>query len=159
MVINSVKHILDAEGALVTATPSTNNIAVVVDTPTDPFKPGDVNLGSKIYSIFLTIFIIGSTGAPINASQNWLIGKLRSGQTLLPAPSNAGTSDLRSQILHMEKGLVGSGDGTAMAFKGVIKIPKGMQTMRSGDLIQVRLENSDTTNTQFCLRAIYKSYR
>ncbi len=158
-VINSRKHILDSEGALTTNTPSTNPIAVTVVQDSDPFKPGDIVLGSKIFAFFITVFIIGSTGAPIAGSQSWLLGKLHSGQAGLPAPSNVGTSPIRNQVIHQEKGLVGSGDGTAMAFKGVIKVPKGMQTMREGDQWQIRVENTDTVNTNFCMRAIYKSFR
>ncbi len=150
---------MDTEGELVQATPSTIDVATTVVVPSDPFVPGEVQLGSKIFSVFITIFIIGSTGAPVGASQNWLFGKLMQGQAGLPAPSNVGVSPIRNQVLHQEKGLVGSGDGTAMAFKGVLKVPKGMQTMREGQKLQIRIENLDAINTAFCFRAIYKSWR
>ncbi len=157
-ILHSIKHVLDTEGSLVQATPATIDVATTVVSASDPFKPGDVVLGSKVFAIFITIFIIGSTGAPVGGSQNWLLGKLMNGQPGLPAPSNVGVSPLRNQVYHQEKGLVGSGDGTAMAFKGVLKIPRGQQTMREGQKIQVRIENLDPGTTQFCFRAIYKSW-
>ncbi len=158
-ILHSIKHILDTEGELIQNTPATIDVATTVVNESATFTPGEVLLGSKVFGIFITIFIIGSTGAPVGASQNWLLGKLMSGQTGLPAPSNVGVSPIRNQIYHQEKGLVGSGDGTAMAFKGVIKIPRGQQTMREGQKIQVRIENLDATNTAFCFRAIYKSWK
>ncbi len=123
--INSVKHVVDTEGALLIGG-SDVPIAVAVDTPTTPFKPGDIVLGSNVSSFYLSIFFIGSTGAPVVGSVGWYIAKIRGGQTVadLPNPSNTGTSQLRNQIFHEEKGLVGSGDGTAMAFKGVIRVPR-----------------------------------
>ncbi len=76
-----------------------------------------------------------------------------------PDPANAGISKVRNQIIHMEKGLAGSGDGTPMAFKGVIAIPRGMRRMREGDQWNIVLNSKDATNdATFCLKAIYKSW-
>ncbi len=127
------------------------------------FNPTEVVVGSKINGFFLSIFIIGSTGAPIVGAQDWYIGKSHSGQTgatLFPAPGSTGASAFRNQIIHEEKGLVGSGDGTAMAFKGVIVVPKGMRRMREGDEWFINLRNNDAgTSSQFCVKAIYKSFK
>ncbi len=140
---------------------STVPLAVAVTTPTSPFKPGDIMIGSNINGMFLSIFVIGSTGAGIGPSSiNWIIYKLRAGQTA-PNPIVTGTSELRNQIFHEEKGLSGSADGTPMAFKGVIAIPRSFRRMREGDQIQVRLSLSAaaTGDANFCLKAIYNSYQ
>ncbi len=124
------------------------------------FKPGDVRVGASVNGFFITIFIIGSTGAPVAGSQNWILWKLHEGQAgVAPNAGNTGTSKVRNQIIHQEKGLVGSGDGTAMAFKGVIVVPKGMRRMREGDEWAIRMNNNDASNdTNFCVRAIFNSY-
>ncbi len=142
-------------------TTSDNKICVAVPN-LDPntFKPGDVRVGSTVNGFFITVFIIGSTGAPVAGSQNWLLWKEHEGQAgVAPNSTVTGTSKVRNQIIHQEKGLVGSGDGTAMAFKGVIKVPKSMRRMREGDSWAIRLNNNDSgVDTNFCLRAIFKSY-
>ncbi len=158
--VNSIKHILDVEGALTGGIGSTSLICTAVpNVDTAVFQPGDVRVGSTVNGFFLSVFIIGATGAPVNGSANWYIAKRHSGQTL-PAAGATGTSDVRNQIIHEEKGLIGSGDGTAMAFKGVIKVPKGIRRMREGDAwaISIRMPSQGADDAQFCIKAIYKSY-
>ncbi len=157
--VNSIKHILDSEGALSGGTQSNNVIAVAVpNVDTAVFKPGDIRVGGTINGFFLSVFIIGSTGAPLVGSINWYIMKLHS-QQVAPIVATTGTSELRNQIIHEEKGLAGSGDGTPMVFKGVVAIPKGMRRMREGDSWVVAVRSLDATNdATFCVKAIYKSY-
>ncbi len=104
--------------------------------------------------------MIGASGGGLNNSLNWYISKEHTGQAGdFPQPSETGVSALRNQIFHEEKGLAGSADGTPMAFKGVIVIPRGMRRMREGDVIALHLRNLDVTNdANFCIKAIYKSY-
>ncbi len=126
-VIQSFKHVIDAEGGL-TDVKSNIPIYAGVINKTVPLVLTDVQVGAKVTSFFLSIFIIGITGAPVSGAQDWYVIKIRAGQGTgqLPDPGSTGLSPFRNQIIHEEKGLVGSGDGTAMAFKGVIKIPPGM---------------------------------
>ncbi len=159
--INSIKHVIDADG---TATGAVSNKVTIVNAVPNvdetTFVPGNVRVGSKVNGIFLSIFGIGVTGAPVNGSFNWYIGKEHTGQSAVMAtPGNTGISQVRNQIFHEEKGLVGSGDGTAMAFKGVVVVPRGMRRMREGDKINIFLKaQDDTEDIQFCVKAIYKSF-
>ncbi len=160
--INSIKHVVDAEGTL-TENGAASIVPLVVAVPnvdSSTFTPGDVRVGGKVNGIFLSIFVIGASGAQIGASVNWYIIKTHDQQTSIPLPGNTGVSELRNQIFHEEKGLAGSGDGTPMAFKGVIAIPRGMRRMRQGDQIQVSLSINAlaTSDANFCVKAIYKSY-
>ncbi len=157
--INSVKHIIDSEGALSAGATSMNVIADTVNVPSDPFNPVEVKLGAKVNAFFISVFAIGATGTGQTGSINWLLWKRKAGQSANPNPASAGTSILRSQIIHQEKGLAGSADGTPMAFKGVIVIPRGMRRMAAEDSWELHLSNTDTTNdVNFCVRAIYKSF-
>ncbi len=160
--VNRVKHILDSEGVLTGGANSTNVLAVTVPVASSPFKPGDIPLGSTINGMFLSVFVIGATGAPINGSINWYIAKTRAGQSTsadFPGAGNTGVSEVRNQIFHEEKGLAGSGDGTAMAFKGVVAIPRGMRRFREGDSIFIKLQSQDaTSDAQFCIKAIFNVY-
>ncbi len=159
--INSIKHVVDTFGDLAGGVISSTPICTAVPNA-DPslFVPGDVRVGATVNGFFISLFIIGATGSPQNGPLDWYIIKQHEGQgASLPAPGQTGVSKIRNQIFHEEKGLSGSGDGTAMAFKGVIAVPKSMRRMREGDrfLIQIRSEDS-TQDAQFCLKAIYKSY-
>ncbi len=158
--INSIKHVIDTEGTLLsTGAASVNTICQAVANVSSTFNPIEVRVGAKVNGFFLSIFIIGATGAPIVGSVNWYIIKLHDGQSA-PQPGETGISKVRNQIFHEEKGLAGSGDGTPMAFKGVIAVPRGMRRMREGDQFQILLSlnaiaSGDAT---FCLKAIYKDF-
>ncbi len=156
--VNSVKHILDSEGALSGAAVSANAIATAVPNTGTTFVPGDIRVGAKINAFFLSVFVIGATGSGNTGSINWFLMKVHDGQAL-PQPGATGLSMVRNQIIHEEKGLSGSIDGTPMAFKGVVVIPRGMRRMREGDTWFLALKGTDaTTDYNFCVKAIYKSF-
>ncbi len=159
--VNSIKHIIDTEGVWTDVT-SLSPIAVAVpNVDTTTFKPGDIRVGATVNGFFLSIFAIGSTGAPVAGSINWYLIKVHGGAQInaLPVPGQTGTSDIRNQIIHEEKGIPGSGDGTPMVFKGVIAIPRGMRRMREGDQWTIGAVSSVAGNdVNFCIKAIYKSY-
>ncbi len=158
--INSIKHIIDTEGTLTGGIGSNTPFVVAVpNVDTATFKPGDVRTGATVNGFFVSVFVIGSTGAPANGAIDWLITKIHS-QQIAPTPGQTGTSTIRNQIIHEEKGLAGSGDGTAMVFKGVIAVPKGMRRMREGDqfVLALRSQNQGAVDLAFCIKIIYKSY-
>ncbi len=157
------KHVIDTEGALSGAVSATVPIAttVVNKTAGAVYTPVEVSIGEQINGIFLSIFILGATGGGQDGSINWYIAKARATQNSVsdfPEPGETGPSGIRSQIFHEEKGLAGSADGTPMAFKGVIVIPKGMRRMRQSDQFFIKLRSTDAVaDVNFCVKAIYKS--
>ncbi len=159
--INSIKHVIDTGGDLSElGTTSVNTIAVAVpNVDSAVFKPGDIRVGATINGFFLSVFVIGATGAGIGAPINWFLMKLHDQQTSLN-PGATGVTSRRNQVIHEEKGLAGSADGTAMAFKGVVVVPKGMRRMREGDswVLSLALSANATSDANFCVKAIYKSF-
>ncbi len=157
-IINSRKHVIDVEGAWTDAI-SASVLLVSVNRYADTITPVEVTVGSKVNGIYLSIFAIGSTGAPISGPIDWHLWIERSGQaSSAPTPGNTGISDVRNQIIHEEKGLSGSGDGTAMVFKGVIKIPKMYSRIRDGDQWSIRAQVATGDIVNFCIKCIYKSF-
>ncbi len=159
--VNRLKHIVDAEGGINGVTNNTVIFARARNVRADPFDPTEVLVGSTINGIFITVFAIGSTGAPVQESVNWFLFKQRTGQAgSIPLAGETGVSTVRNQIFHEEKGLVGSGDGTAMAFKGVIAIPKGMRRMREGDELKLLIRTNSATagEANFCAKVIYNEF-
>ncbi len=157
--IHSVKHVVDSSGGL-TSTRSVNTIAQTVESLSTPFNPIEVELGATVNGIFLIVNIIGATGAGVTGPVDWYIIKKRTGQgqAALPDPGQTGVSPFRSQIIHEEKGVPGSADGTPHVFKGVIVVPKGMRRMRDEDTFEVVLKMTDPDTGVFCVKAIYKSF-
>ncbi len=157
--LNSLKHVVDLEGGLT----STKSVSVIAQQTavrsSGAFNPVEVLTGERINAFFITVFIKGSSGTTVNGSQNWYIMKQHAGQAaVVPDPANTGQSNIRNQIFHEEKGLVGSGDGVPMIFKGVIVVPRGMRRIREGDVFQLVLLNNGTDAAEFCIKAIYKSF-
>ncbi len=157
--INSIKHIIDSEGALTAGGSSFTPIATAVpNVDATTFVPGNIRVGATINGFFLSVFMIGATGTGLSGSLNWILQKIHADQTA-DNPGLTGTSEKRNQIIHEEKGLAGSADGTPMVFKGVIAVPRGMRRMREGDQWFVALRSTDATaDANFCVKAIYKSY-
>ncbi len=100
------------------------------------------------------MYILGTSGST-SGVVNWYIWKNPGGQLTTPDPTNTGVSDNRRWILHEEKGLFATQDGTPMVFKGVIKIPPRMRRIGDGDEIQVVIQTENDA-AEFCVQAIYK---
>ncbi len=162
--IHSIKHVVDSQGALAGAGQSVNEIATAVVTRSAVFNPAEVEVGETVNGFFISLFVLGATGAGLDGAIDWYISKSRAGQTYggggtFPQPGATGVSSVRNQIFHEEKGLAGSADGTAMVFKGVIVVPKSMRRMREGDTFTIVIRSLDATNNaNFCIKAIYKSF-
>ncbi len=160
--IHSFKHVIDSDGALTGGGASVTTLATVVNARSDPIVITECEVGDTVNGIFLSVFAIGAGGQGLSSSINWYVAKARANQNPVsdfPNPQAVGSSPVRNQIFHQEKGLAGSADGTPMAFKGVIVVPKGMRRMRDGDSIFVKINSLDATNdATFCIRAIYKSF-
>ncbi len=160
--IHSLKHIIDVQGNLTGGATSVNVFASTVNARADPFNPVELVVGETVNAFFISLFIIGATGAGLLGQLDWYIAKSRANQNPVgdfPNPQATGISPVRNQIFHEEKGLVGSADGTPMAFKGVIVVPKSMRRVRDGDQFFIKVRSEDSTNdAQFCIKVIYKSF-
>ncbi len=130
----------------------------------------EIDKGSKLYSLFLSMYFIAEGGEVANEVplMDWYIIKDDANNmgttfdaTHLPTPGATGTHENKRWILHTEKGLTGGGNislaGLPMIFKGVIKIPKGMQTFRMGDTLKIAARANFAT--KFCVSCIYKYFR
>ncbi len=90
--INSVKHILDVEGVLTGGIGSQSTLAIgVPNVDAAVFKPGDIRTGGTINGMFLSVFVIGASGAALIGAIDWLLCKTHEGQTA-PTPGQTGTS-------------------------------------------------------------------
>ncbi len=158
--INSVKHVIDVVGTTLGGT--TSDVPLVLgQRGTDLASPTEVETGSTVSSIFLSLFFLGETGGA-SGLVDWFIYKNPNGNVSppeLPVPGNSGVSNMRNKIFHEEKGLAATQDGTPMVFKGVIKIPSRFRRIGDNDKFELRILTEIGFNAQFCVKAIYKSYQ
>ncbi len=174
--VNANKNIVDAQGTLIADTaPSGQLLRTLVegvDNPSVDANTEQVQAGSKVTSLFLSLFFStkGNASATVPEVVDWYIiydvagrmsagGTFGNGSAVLPIASTAGESLNRNQILHMEKGLVGdAADGSKMVFQGVIRIPRGKQRIGIGTKVQL-VAQKQATDKFFCIKCIYKYYQ
>ncbi len=158
--IHSIKNVVDASGGTTGGTISTVPLAVAVRSLSSPVSPTEVTIGSTVSSIFVSVYILGTTGGS-SGLVDWYLWKTP-GQTTtgvsIPDPGNTGIKSLRRFVFHEEKGLAATQDGTPMVFKGVIRIPPRFRRMGEDDAIQLKLLTETGFDAQFCVKAIYKQY-
>ncbi len=169
-VIKSTKNISEGSGIIAAVTDTVlQNVAVSVESSAVALSDIDgVSKNSKVRSFFLSLFFISEGGEVANEVPlvDWYVikdngGNLNStGFTAagLPTPGATGSHENKRFIFHTEKALTGGGDaslaGVPMAFKGVIRVPRGFQTMRINDRITIVARANFAT--KFCAQSIYK---
>ncbi len=160
--VHSIKHIVDLQGGIVA---DTRVLSTLVDGKDAPVlaNTSEVEVGSKVFSIFLNIQVIG-TGVGGVLNQIYFIIYKNPGSNVtvgnIPDGNVTGASDFKRQIFHTEMIMLSSSsdDIPQALFKGVIKIPRVFQNMRINDIIQIQLFAPGGTSN-FCLQAIYKEFR
>ncbi len=167
--INSVKHIVESSTILAAGVNTIlDNITLGVDTYSLASTDG-CPTGSRVSSFYLSVFVIAEGGEIASEVPlvDWYIIKNNGntfgttfGTTTHPTPGTTGTHINKRFIIHTEKGLAGGGDvslaGVPMIFKGVIRIPKGMQRIGQDD--KMELVARANFNSKICWQAIYKHY-
>ncbi len=169
-VINSTKNVVETSTILAAGT---NTRLMIIATAVENAALAtaqQVDKGSKIHSIYLSVFAIAEGGEVANEVPlvDWYVLKDNAdamGTTFdaahLPTPGATGVHENKRFIFHTEKGLAGGGDtslsGVPMIFKGVLRIPRGFQTMRMGDVLGLYARANFAT--KICVQSIYKYYR
>ncbi len=170
-VITSTKNVLETSGIIAATTNTSISLVNAVESSAVSLAdPDGVAKNCKVSSIYFSCFFIAEGGEVANEVPlvDWYIMKDPGGMattigflvTGMPTPGATGVHEQKRLILHTEKGLAGGGDastaGVPMVFKGVIRIPKGMQTFRIDDKLLFNFRTNFAT--KFCIQAIYKWY-
>lgn len=158
--VNSVKHIVDTNGLIITSAVSTTDVSVAVDAPV--VNSNQVHVGSSVKWFFLSVEVVGDTSFA-NAPRVYMyVVKNPSNELTLPSPGVVGTSSVRKFIFHQEMKMVGNTTAFPRTmFKGVIRVPKRYQRQGIEDKLQVILghdSGESSGRTSFCIQAIYKEF-
>ncbi len=170
--VNSVKHIIETNGAIVAVAQSATPIVSVVNNPDLTTNPADCNVGSKVGSVYLRVEVVGTESAGGVDNIYMAVVKNPGANFVFPPLDQLGVSDLRKYVIHQEMIMLvpqsesGAGGGTARfprtLFKGVIRIPKGYARSGINDRLLVLLQHRTgevTQQTEFCLECIYKEFQ
>ncbi len=165
--VQSIKHIIDSNGAVSAATASTTDV-IKEDASVD-YKVSEtkVESGSTVSAIFLNVQVVLST--PAGGINNIYLAVVKNpgGQLLVPALNTVGTSAVRKFFIHQEMVMLGNGvdQGSFISktlFKGVVLIPPRLKRFGIDDKLSVILQHRTgeaTQVTDFCLQCIYKEFQ
>jgi len=167
--VQSLKHVIDTNGGVSAALQSITNLAIVVDAPAPNSSPEQVNVGSKINSIYLRVEAVAIVAAGGVDNIYMAILKNPGNNLVVPNLDQVGTSDNRRYIIHQEMMMTGQAGGNPGSaniartlFKGVIRLPRGYQRMGVNDRLQLLIQHrvgEATQQSNFCQQCIYKEYQ
>ncbi len=167
--IHSTKHVVDSSG--ITGIVTNQILQTSVQALDNPVlaNVAQVNPGSKISSIYYSVYFIAEGGEIANEislidfyfikvpANSWTTFAAAT----LPTPGATGSHINKRHVLHEEKGISGGGNvslaGVPMVFKGVIKIPRGRQRFGQSDTFLMCARTNFAS--KFCIKCIYKEYQ
>ncbi len=159
--VNSLKHVVDIQGALVGGTQILTNLIDVTDNPSQT-NADDVATASVVKSFFLNVQVAATSTAAL-ANVYMMVYK-NPGNNIagsqVPDANVVGSSDFRKQVFHQEM-IMTEKNTTAIPrtlFKGVLRIPKHFQRNGLEDTVVIALF-SPGVNFEFCFQCIYKEFR
>ncbi len=160
--INSIKHVVDVQGAIPVATKTIVSLIKGVINPDLTTDTTKCEAGSKVFSLFLNVQVVATSEAALSNSY-FILYKNPQGNipaANIPNANATGAHEFRRQIFHTEMAMMADTSESIpiVLFKGVLKIPKVYQTMRQDDVIELQLFQPGTTS-DFCVECIYKEIR
>ncbi len=164
--VNSLKHIVETNGAVSGAAASLTDVINTVDNPASSVSNA-VHVGSTVHAIYLRVEVVGATSA--GGVDNIYMGVFKNPANDLTPPvlDTVGLTDKRKFFIHQEmimltpRNLSTEPGFPRTMFKGVIAIPKGYKRNGIDDRLQVVLQHRTGESTQvtnFCIECIYKEF-
>ncbi len=157
--VHRIKHVIDAEGALVAGTKSTIDLIATVDAPTLAGTT-ECETGSKVNGIYLHVEVSHTSGAG-RPNIYFAVWKNPGGLQTVPGIDSIGDFKLKKYIIHQEMIMMSGDAGNGLPrplFNGVIKIPKGYIRNGPDDKLQLILL-SKSVAADFCIQCHYKEFR
>ncbi len=163
--INSLKHIIDFQGAVTGGLPNDTIIINAVENASSA-TANEVDIGARVNGFFLNVQCKAS--AEVALSNIYMIIYKNPGgnfpNSAIPAVNEVGTSDFRKFVFHQEMAMLSDTNDSipTTLFKGVLPIPRHMQRMGVNDIISVRVGTPTAAtgnDVEFCIECIYKEYR
>ncbi len=163
--INSLKHTVDLQNTIVTNTKQIDALVQVAENAVSSAAT-QVDIGSKVSSIFLNVQVVNSVNGAgtINNAYMYVLGNPGNNipQADYPNVNEVGTSNMRKQIFHQEMAMLSDANDSIpiTLFKGVLKIPRKFQRQGVNDRIQIVVGSAvGGPEIDACVQCIYKEFR
>ncbi len=159
--VQRIKHVVDSNSTLASATDLPIVIAGATDTPTLANTVGVIT-GAKVYGVYLKILMASNEATVAGAVPNIYLAVMKNpgGNLTNVQPNIVGADDDKRFVIHQEMSMLEnriSGIPTVL-FDGVIKIPRGLSRFGPNDTL-LAIVRSNTINVTICLQAHYKEFR
>ncbi len=157
--VHRIKHVIDSQFAQALGSQLLVNLAIASDTP-DLATREEVETGSKINGIFLTVEVVNTGITGILANAYMFVWKNPGGNLTAPTANVVGASDNKRFVIHQEMVMLNMTDNgnPRTLFKGVIVMPRGYRRMGPNDRIDVAVFSPGVELTG-CIQAHYKEFR
>ncbi len=162
--VNSIKHIVETNGAVSAALQSVTDVINTVDAPVFTSLQ-NCHVGSNVKALYLRVEVSGRV--PAGGIDNIYMGVMKNPAneiSVIPNLDLVGASDRRKFFIHQEMLMTApntNGTFPRTLFKGVILIPRHYQRNGVNDKTQVILQHRSgeaTQTTDFCIECIYKEF-
>ncbi len=156
--IDSVKHVVDIQGGLSTASTVVNTLADTVDSPALGVANA-VRNPCHIKAIHLNVQVAATGSAALNNIYLILVKNVGANLTF-PAPNAVGVSDNKKFVFFQNMVMAerSTAGNPRVLVNEWIAVPKRYQRMGANDRLEVHLRAQGQPN-DFCIQAIYKEYR
>ncbi len=157
--VNRIKHVVDAQAALVAGTLATEDLIRTADAEALLANVRDVNKGSTVNGIYLKLEVTATTSAALS-NVYMAVGKNPGANLTLPNPNVVGISDNKKYIIHQEMVMMQRQDlsNPRTVFNGVIVIPRGYRRFGPQDELQLLILAPGIT-IDYCLQCHFKEFR
>ncbi len=163
--INTLKHVIDAQQTIPAGTKNAFDLVIGTENAVSTVA-NQVDIGSKVQSIFLNIQTVTATNA-VGAINNAYMYMVLNPAGLIsnasyPDVNKVGISEFRKQIFHQEMSMMSDATDSipSTLFKGVLKIPRKGGRIGVKDKITVFV-GAPTGGPELdaCVQCIYKEVR
>ncbi len=156
--VQSLKHVIDSQGALIADTKQNVALVAADDNPAQA-NVTEVQTASTVNSIYLKVECYATATTSLANCYMYVI-KDPGGNLANVDGNKVGASDIKKFVIHQEMVMLEK-NTTGLPrtlFAGVIRIPRGYRRMGTNDELNLVLY-SPGVSVDFCVQCIYKEYR
>ncbi len=157
--VHRIKHVVDSQFAQALGTQLNITLVKSVDAPVLANEE-DVETGSKVNGIFLSVEVTNTDVTGILANAYLIIFKNPGGNLTIPTANAVGLDDNKRFVIHQEMVMLQMVDNSnpRTLFKGVIVIPRGYHRFGPNDLLVCGIFSPGIELTGY-LQCHYKEFR
>lgn len=155
--VHSIKNSFTSSGGLTSGVTSIT-IAKAVDAPAAASTPEEVNHGSTIRAMHITLDICGLGGSGVLNSFNGFLFKNPGANLTPPSPGSVGTSNEKKFVCQEWSAMImRNQDGNPpLHWEGWYRLPRRYHRMGTDDIWQISMKVTSALTGHYYMKIIYK---